>query len=102
MRNRDHFALCMDIANATRLRLADMDIELDQLGAALVLQAAHTESVPLRLEEMLEAARADDSPYFPSVVHDIGGLMRHFNPLTRELEDCFLPRFAQMEASSND
>ncbi len=92
--NRDDFTTCMDITRAVSLRLDEMDISLDRLTAAMALEACHREACPLRLEEMLEISRDDDSPYFSSVVHDIGGIMRHLNPNTRKLEDCFLPRFA--------
>ena len=29
--------------------------------------------------------------------HDVYGILHHFNPATRTLEDCFLPRYAVRE-----
>lgn len=57
-----------------------LDIEMD-------VHAVHT-SVGLRLDDLL---RADDFNFS----HDIGGIARHLNRETGELEDHFLPRFCQ-------
>lgn len=45
-------------------------------------------SCPLRLNDLLNAAPLD-------FTHDIRGIQRHLNRETGELEDFFLPRFAQ-------
>ena len=50
---------------------------------------AHT---PLRLAELADAGEFD-------FAHDIGGIGRHLNRETGELEDCFVPRFACPEGS---
>ena len=50
---------------------------------------AHT---PLRLTEL---ADADDFDF----AHDIGGIGRHLNRETGELEDCFVPRYACPEGA---
>ena len=43
------------------------------------------EICPMRLRELLDA---DDFNFS----HDIGGIYRHFNRETRQLENCFIPR----------
>jgi hypothetical protein len=58
------------------------DLRMDIIATHLIC--------PLRLQEMLDA---DDSNF----VHDIAGIERHLNRRTFKLEDCFLPRFADLE-----
>lgn len=50
------------------------------------LSAFHAKC-PLRLHDLLDADDANFS-------HDIGGIYRHLNRETGELEDCFRPRFS--------
>ncbi len=57
-----------------------------RLDIMMDLEAVH-ESVGLRLTDLLET---DDGNF----AHDIGGIARHLNRETKELEDCFLPRFS--------
>lgn len=52
------------------------------------LSAVHN-SCPLKLQELLAG---EDADFF----HDIYGIQRHINRKTGELEDCFLPRFANL------
>lgn len=59
----------------------------DKIQIEMDVHCVHTR-VGLRLEELL---RADDFNFS----HDIGGIERHLNRETGELEDHFLPRFAQ-------
>lgn len=56
------------------------------------LIAVHLGCCRLRLGELLDA---DDSNF----IHDIAGIERHLNRRSFQLEDCFLPRFADMEAA---
>jgi hypothetical protein len=58
------------------------DIRLDLIATHL--------TCPLRLGELLDA---DDTNF----IHDIAGIERHLNRRTFKLEDCFLPRFADLE-----
>jgi len=50
------------------------------------LVAAH-EDIPLRLKDLLAATDAGFS-------HDIGGITKHLNRDTFEIENCFRPRYA--------
>ena len=50
------------------------------------LMATH-ENCPLRLTELLIA---DDGNF----AHDVFGINRHLDRTTRQLQDCFLPRYA--------
>jgi len=78
------------------LKLSIADRAVDVLRAA-GLNCSKTEALmdidyvnevcPLRLNELLNA---DDYDF----AHDIFGIYRHFNRQTKQLEDCFLPRFA--------
>jgi hypothetical protein len=47
-------------------------------------------TIPLRLDELLAA---DDFNFS----HDVGGIRRHLNRRTGEMENCFVPRFAVHE-----
>ena len=40
-----------------------------------------------------EAWLEDESGFH--FAHDFGGILRHFDPITGELVDCFLPRYAR-------
>lgn len=62
------------------VRVTRMDVEMD-------LSATHA-TCPLRLAEL---ADADDFNFS----HDMGGIRRHLNRQTGELEDFFVPRFAE-------
>lgn len=50
------------------------------------LEAVH-ETIGLRLQALLDAPDYD-------FAHDVGGITEHLNRNTKELEDCFLPRFS--------
>lgn len=47
---------------------------------------------PLRLRELADAGDFN-------FAHDIGGIGRHLNRQTGDLEDCFVPRFAAPEGN---
>ena len=51
------------------------------------LVAVHSDIIPLRLKELLEARTID-------LLHDISGIQRHLNPSMTALTDCFIPRYA--------
>jgi hypothetical protein len=80
-------------------RIADRAVELyKKLGVdpptmvyvMAEIDAVHSEIVPLRLQEFLDA---DDSNF----AHDIGGINRHLEFYPKpHLNDCFLPRFAKV------
>lgn len=57
-----------------------IEIEMD-------ITAAHANGCPLRLDALREADLVN-------LAHDIGGIRRHLNRLTGELEGCFVPRYA--------
>lgn len=55
--------------------------------ATLCLDDCHRK-YPLRLQEMLET---EDKG---SVVHDVNGIMKYWNPTAKKLEQGFMPRYA--------
>jgi len=59
----------------------------ERMTARMDIAATHA-IMPLRLEEL---ADADNFNFF----HDMGGIARHLNRKTGEMEDCFVPRFTQ-------
>jgi hypothetical protein len=54
----------------------------------------HVHVCPLRLKEFAEADGAN-------FAHDIVGIHRHLNMSRNVLEDCFLPRFADIRGGSD-
>lgn len=79
----EEFKTITEIANrALTLPWGDMPTKLDIL---MDLSAVH-EKTPLDLERLYAA----DAVNF---AHDLGGIRRHLNRETLELEDHFLPRF---------
>ena len=59
---------------------------VEPLSVRMDIAAVHGR-IGLRLEEFAEA---DDLNFS----HDIGGIYKHLNRETGDLEDCFLPRFS--------
>lgn len=73
-------AILYGLADARSMMNLNMDIT-----------ATHLNGCPLKLKELLAA---DDYNFG----HDIVGISNHINRETGEIEDCFLPRFAQPES----
>lgn len=59
----------------------------DPLAVMIYVKDCHEQACPLRLSEL---AKADDF----NLMHDIGGIFRHFDRNAGKLTDCFLPRYA--------
>ena len=76
-----------DLMDAIVKRASQWFPDRNPRDITLDLVVVHLKSCPLRLADMLAA---DDSNF----IHDIVGIERHLNRRTFELEDCFLPRFA--------
>lgn len=62
---------------------------VDKLGLMMDLTACHANGNPLRLTDLAETK--DDF----SFIHDVGGIRRHLNRDTGQLEDGFSPRFSR-------
>ncbi len=60
----------------------------DFMTANMDINACHSNGCPLRLRDLLAA---DDLNF----AHDVFGIRRHINRETGQLENCFVPRFAQ-------
>lgn len=60
------------------------------LSLEMDITACHCNGYPLRLQDLLEA---DDFNF----AHDVFGIRANIDRSTGELENCFLPRFAQPE-----
>ena len=58
------------------------------------------DSTPLDLDRMIKVL--DPFGNLPMagahVMHDLGGIIRHFDPTTGEIEPTFMPRFAKLKA----
>lgn len=63
----------------------------DLLTADMDITATHANGCPLKLRELLAADAFNFS-------HDIFGIRRHLNRRTGALENCFLPRYADIGA----
>ena len=60
----------------------------DKLDIVMDIACVHTNIIPLRLIDLLNASVFD-------FTHDIFGIKRNLNRQTIKLENCFLPRFSQ-------
>ncbi|MGU2439534.1 DUF6874 family protein [Burkholderia cenocepacia] len=63
---------------------------VDALDLHMDLTACHANGCPMEWEHL---NAADDF----TLAHDVGGIRRHINRRTGQLEDCFLPRCAVKE-----
>ena len=89
MSNRPNFNVSLDDARLIHrisLRAYELNHDIDLCTLHMDLSACHN-TCPLKLEELFNADLSD-------FAHDVGGIMRHINRRTWQLEDCFLPRFA--------
>jgi len=66
----------------------------DTLILFIDLEYIH-ETIGLRLKDLLDAGRFDFR-------HDLFGIQQNFNRQTKQLENCFLPRFVVHEVANND
>ena len=71
---------------------ADQNIRVEQVDILMDLSALHFGGQKLRLNDLLAA---DDANF----AHDIGGINRHLDRETYQLNDGFSPRFSQREAA---
>ncbi len=79
------------IVNAVARDLPSMDRTI----TTLALLECHTEAQPLRLADMAEAAAdGNEGRFYPSLIHDVAGIVRNYNPSTRRLDNFFMPRFS--------
>lgn len=65
----------------------DLGVSYDHMTAVMDIDCVH-KVTPLRLDELLAA---DDGNFG----HDVFGIRRHLNRETKELENCFVPRFCR-------
>jgi len=65
----------------------DLAIEYDQMTAIMDIDACHSNGNPLRLQELLDADRAN-------FAHDVFGIRANIDRITGKLNNCFLPRYS--------
>ncbi|KKN06257.1 hypothetical protein LCGC14_1079180 [marine sediment metagenome] len=63
-------------------------VDYPTMDATMDVAAIHLNGCPLKLNELLEA---DDVNF----AHDVFGIRRHIDRNTGELQNCFIPRYAQ-------
>ena len=79
----------LKIADRQRSIMAAMGVRLDdKITTVMDLCAVHANGCPLKLSDLLAADEAN-------FAHDVFGIRRHINRDTGQLEDCFVPRYAQ-------
>jgi hypothetical protein len=64
---------------------------VDQMSLIMDLTATHANGCPIDWDRL---NKADDF----TLAHDVGGIQRHINRQSGQLEDCFLPRCAVPKA----
>ena len=76
------------IVDRTEALYQRLDLPMPTDRFSLIMDIDYTDQIiPLDLQALLEY---DDSDF----AHDVGGIIRHFNRVTREMDDCFTPRCA--------
>jgi len=80
--------LVMEIANRAAGIAMDVGLEYRPHEIMMDITATHANGCPLRLGELAGAEKFD-------FVHDVFGIHTHINRKTGELQNCFLPRYAQ-------
>ncbi len=66
---------------------AEQGMKIKKLDCMMDIETVD-DSIGLKLDELLDADLSN-------FAHDIGGISRHLNRITGELEDCFVPRYAR-------
>lgn len=89
--NAVEYKAALVIADRAVAMADDADIKYTPMELLMDLTATH-HVCPLKLEEL---STTDDGNF----AHDVFGIRRHLNRRTGQLEDCFLPRFAQPVAA---
>lgn len=79
--------LIIEIANRARGMAVDYGLQYPIQEIVMDITATHANGCPLKLGELAGAAKFD-------FVHDVFGIYRHINRQTGQLEDSFLPRYA--------
>lgn len=72
----------------------------DAFGNMLKIAVSDTmESVPLDLDRMIKVLDPFGNLPMASahVMHDLGGIVRYYDPITGKLDPTFMPRFAKLE-----
>lgn len=93
-KSREEFLTISAIADrALRIMPALKRHGIVKLDLVMDLEATHASACPLDLDALLVA---ND----PDFCHDILGINRHLDRETRQLGDCFLPRFARKQAAA--
>ena len=92
------YELASEIAKRALICAVEVEGPLSQQRSAefqrttlMDIIAVHANGCPLKLSELLTAPRFD-------FTHDVFGIRRHLNRETGQLQDCFLPRYANLSA----
>jgi|TARA_Y100000310_G_scaffold345185_1_gene462450 hypothetical protein len=81
-----NYSIIVKIAKRAVKEAEELGVKIPLITAELSLLACHN-TCPLRLDELLVATSGN-------LLHDVGGIIRHLNKETGELQDCFLPRYS--------
>lgn len=74
------------VAERYQAFLKEMNLKpVDMLGLHMDLTACHANGCPI---DWARLNAADDF----TIAHDVGGIQRHINRQTGQIENCFLPR----------
>ena len=68
--------------------VAEMHVDVPDRMTVMLTLLDVDDYIPLRIPDLANA-----QPY--DLVHDMGGMLAHWNHRTSKMEDCFLPRYAK-------
>lgn len=83
--SKEEYRLAEQIAERAHRLVPDYRI----IDAEMDVMAVHLNDTKLRLQDLLEASDFE-------FAHDVFGIQRHIDRSTGKLQDCFMPRFADV------
>lgn len=88
--NKREHELIAEIADRASAIARQADNDYPTVEAMMDVTATHANCCRLKLKELLSAEKFD-------FAHDVFGIRRHINRKTGQLEDCFVPRYAERQ-----
>ena len=91
-RSKTVMTVIWEIADRAVLLYDSHNIPVNRLNVMMDISTCHFHAQRLRLDDLLVA---DDFNF----LHDVAGINKHLDHETKQLRDCFSPRFSEKEKS---
>ncbi len=87
----EDYKLAKQIVLRAEKELAEYGGIKDKMSVQMDIVATHISGCKLKMQELLEAKTFD-------FLHDVCGIMQHIDRTTGKLQNCFLPRYANLKS----